>query len=398
MWKETCFLCTFASRFLVYMSNKNFHIIRLGCASIQADEIKIAACLQKNGLSLSAGIADADFIIILTCGFSFKQYNDSIAKIKEINGDKKESVKIWIGGCVPAINKNFIQELPFEIDLIFAPRNFEKIINEYIEIQPALFQTNNTAIDHNLGEVYPMRIINGCTENCAYCVIKRAGGQALSQPIAKLEKEIRNIGSEIKCISLVGEDIGAYGKDIDTNLEELIKVIVQIHPKIKISFSTIHPKYFVQDFEMYTKIFTYRNVNPVLPVPIQSGSNKMLKLMKRNYDIDDVIRCFQIFISKFPDIRIQTDIMVGYPKETQDDFLLSKQIVEVLSRLSFLNCFKYDDVTALGNTVTEKEKRKRVDEIYEIFISSYKEKNNIQDDDALNCSFEKGDFSFNTNF
>jgi len=100
-----------------------------------------------NGLSLSSEIADADFIIILTCGFSFKQYNDSIAKIKEINDNKKESAKIWIGGCAPAINKNFVQELPFEIDLIFAPRNFEKIINEYIENQPDLFHENNNTVN-----------------------------------------------------------------------------------------------------------------------------------------------------------------------------------------------------------------------------------------------------------
>jgi ribosomal protein S12 methylthiotransferase len=184
------------------MSNTSFHIIRLGCASIQADGIKIASLLQKNGLCPSSGIEDAGIIIILTCGFSYKQYNDSIDTIKAISESNKESAKIWIGGCVPAINKNFIQELPFSVDLIFSPRNFETVLDEYIKSQSLLFQTNNTIIYYNHDEVYPVRIINGCTENCAYCVIKKAGGKVLSQPISKLEQEIRNISNEIKCISV----------------------------------------------------------------------------------------------------------------------------------------------------------------------------------------------------
>jgi tRNA-2-methylthio-N6-dimethylallyladenosine synthase len=380
------------------MNNKYFHIIRLGCASIQADGIKIASYLQKNGLLPSSEIEDADIIIILTCGFSYKQYNESIDTIRKINDNKKESAKIWIGGCIPAINKNFIQELPFDADLIFSPRNFEEVLNEYIKNQPFVFQTNNTIIDYNHDEVYPIRIINGCTENCTYCVIKRAGGKALSQPIPKLEKEIRNISNEIKCISLVGEDIGAYGKDINTSLEELIKLIVQIHPEIKIAFTTIHPKHFIQDFEMFIKIFeTYHeNLIPVLPVPIQSGSNTILKFMKRDYNIDDVLIYFQNFIDKFPEIKYQTDIMVGYPGETWNDFLLSKRIVEELP-LSALSCFKFDDMTGIGNTVSEEEKIKRLKIISLAFVRNYCRENDIQNADDLKHALEKNKILLNIN-
>jgi len=371
----------------------------LGCASIQADGIKISSCLQKNGLSQSSEIDEADIIIILTCGYSYKQYNESIDTITEINRSKKESAKIWIGGCVPAINKNFIQKFPFEVDLIFAPRNFEEKLNEYIKNQPLLFQTSSIVTEYNQGEVYPVRIINGCTENCSYCVIKRAGGKALSQPISKLEKEIRNIGNEVKCISLVGEDIGAYGKDINASLEELIQLIVQIHPKIKISFSTIHPKYFVQDFDMYVRIFDTcdENLIPVLPVPIQSGSDKILKLMKRDYNIDDVVNCFQTFTGKFPKVKISTDVMVGYPGETWDDFLLTKLLVEKLP-LSALSCFKFDDMTGIGNTVPEEEKIMRLEIISLSFVRYYCKENNIQDINALKLEFEKNKILLNINF
>lgn len=380
------------------MSSKKFYIIRLGCASLQADEIKIASCLQKNALSLSSGIEDADIIIVLTCGFSYKPYNESIDKVKEINNNKKKSAKIWVGGCIPAINKNFTQELSFEIDLIFAPRNFEKVLNEYINKHPFLFQTSDTIAEYNQSEIYPIRIINGCTENCAYCVIKRAGGKALSQPISKLEQEIRNIGDRIKCISLVGEDIGAYGKDIDASLEELIKLIIQIHPEIKISFSTIHPKYFVQDFEMYVRIFnTHKNLDLVLPVPIQSGSNMVLKLMKRDYNIDDVVNCFQIFTDKFPDVKISTDVMVGYPGETWDSFLLTKRMVEKLP-LAALSCFKFDDMTKIGNTISEEEKIKRLKIISLAFFRNYCKKNNIQDSNALKHYLDKDKILLNINF
>lgn len=381
------------------MSSTNFHIIRLGCASIQADGIRIASYLQQNGFSVSSNIEDADIIIILTCGFSYKQYNESIETIKVINDTKKESAEIWIGGCVPAINKNFIKELSFDVALIFSPRNFEEILARHIQTLLPVQNVWCAAVNEYHSDVYPIRIMNGCTENCAYCVIKRAGGRALSRPISKLEQEIRNIRGNIRCISLVGEDIGAYGKDIGTSLEELIKTIVHIRPKIKISFSTIHPKYFVQDFEMFVRIFDIygTNIIPILPVPIQSGSNKILKRMKRNYKIEDILVCFHKFIERFPNIQYQTDIMVGYPGETWTDFLLSKHIVEELP-LSALSCFKFDDMTGLGNTVSEEDKVRRLKIISLTFVRSYCNRNNIHDDSALRDALEKNKILLNINF
>ena len=113
------------------LEKKKFHIIQLGCASNQADGIKIANFLNNDGSELTLKIEDANVIIIMSCGFSKKQYQETVKVISLINKEKKKGAEIWVGGCVPAINKNFHSEFPFKIDKYFTPRNFDSLIDNY---------------------------------------------------------------------------------------------------------------------------------------------------------------------------------------------------------------------------------------------------------------------------
>lgn len=357
-----------------------FHIIQLGCQSNEADSFGIKSCLLSHGCSITDSIEDSDVIIVMTCGFTSKQYNDSIECIKKVNSTKRPDAEIWIGGCVPAINKNLTKELPFEIGLFFAPRNFEQRIEEYIG---SILDFSKFTLSDETIESVPIRIVNGCTENCTYCVIKRAGGKSRSKPMNQIINLILALGSNVKSIKLVGEEVGAYGKDNGITLLDLVRRIIDVRPDVTISFSAIHPKYFIRDFDMYVELFNIKNITRILPIPVQSGSNSVLKDMNRGYTIEQVIGCVQSFLKVHPDVKISTDIMVGFPTESWDDFLLSKSLVEELP-LAALDCFKYDDMKGLGDRVDESEKKKRLEIISLAFIQRFCVEHNITDTTAFN--------------
>lgn len=344
-----------------------FHIIQLGCASNDADSLGITSCLLYHGCSITNSIEDSDVIIVMTCGFSSKQYNDSIDCIKNVNNIKQSDAEIWIGGCIPAINKNLTRELPFEVGLVFEPRNFEQKLREYID---SSFAFSKLILNDKTTDTVPIRIINGCTENCSYCVIKRAGGKSRSKSKNQVVELISALSNNVKSIKLVGEEVGAYGKDIGISLVDLIQSIIDIRPDVTISFSAIHPKYFIQDYELYVELYKIKNLLRILPIPIQSGSNSVLKAMNRGYTIENVIGCILSFLNIHPDVKISTDIMVGFPTESWEDFLLTKSLIEELP-LAALDCFKYDDMKGLGNCVDESEKKKRLEIIALTFIQRF---------------------------
>ena len=346
-----------------------FYVIQLGCASNEADSFGIKSCLLGHGFTIVDSIEDSDVIIVMTCGFSSKQYNESLECIHNVNRTKRADAEIWIGGCIPAINKNLAKELPFDVSLFFAPRNFEQKLEEYLE---AKLDFSKIVLKDEEVESFPIRIVNGCTEHCTYCVIKRAGGKSRSKPMDRILQLISTLDNRVKEIKLVGEEVGAYGKDINVTLFDLVRKVVDERPDITISFSAIHPKYFIQDYEMYVELFKIKNIARTLPIPVQSGSDSVLKAMNRDYSI----------LKVHPDVKISTDIMVGFPAETWEDFLLTKALVEEWP-LAALDCFKYDDMKGLGDRVDESEKEKRLKIIALTFIQRYCREHGITDSAAF---------------
>ena len=356
-----------------------FHVIQLGCASNEADSFGIVSCLLDHGFTKVGSVEDSDVIIVMTCGFSSKQYHDSIDCIKNVNETKRPDAEIWVGGCMPAINKNLAKELPFEVALFFAPRTFEQKLEAYLESK---LDFSRIILKDETIESVPVRIVNGCTEHCSYCVIKRAGGKSKSKPIAEILERILSMGNQVRSIKLVGEEVGAYGKESGVSLLDLVKRVVEVKPEIEISFSAIHPKYFIQDFEMYLELFKIENVARTLPIPVQSGSDAVLKAMNRDYSIENVIAAVRSFLNVHPDVKISTDIMVGFPTETWEDFLMTKSLVEEWP-LAALDCFKYDDMKGLGDRVDESEKEKRLKIIALTFIQRFCQEHGITDSAVL---------------
>ena len=356
-----------------------FYVIQLGCASNEADSFGIKSCLLDHGFTIVDSIEDSDVIIVMTCGFSSKQYHESLECIQNVNRAKRADAEIWIGGCIPAINKNLAKELPFEVSLFFAPRNFEQKLEEYLEVK---LDFSRIVLKDEAVESFPIRIVNGCTEHCTYCVIKRAGGKSRSKPMDQILHLISTLDTRVKEIKLVGEEVGAYGKDIKVSLFDLVRKVLDERPDITISFSAIHPKYFIQDYEMYVELFNIKNIARTLPIPVQSGSDSVLKAMNRDYSIGTVMDCVRSFLKVHPDVKISTDIMVGFPAETWEDFLLTKALVEEWP-LAALDCFKYDDMKGLGDRVDENEKEKRLKIIALTFIQRYCREHGITDSTAF---------------
>ena len=370
-----------------------FHVIQLGCQSNEADSFGIKSCLLNHGCLITDSIEDSDVIIVMTCGFASKRYNNSIECIKNVNRTKRSDAEIWVGGCVPAINKYMIRELSFDVGLVFTPRDFKQKIEKYLD---ANLDFSKIILNNKTIESVPVRIINGCTENCTYCVIRRAGGYSQSIPKDQVLNLISALGCNVKMIKLVGEEVGAYGKDTDGSILDLVHCILDIRPDVTISFSAIHPKYFIQDFDMYVEMFNIKNITRILPIPVQSGSNSVLKAMNRDYTIENVIGCVHSFLKIHPDVKISTDIMVGFPTESWDDFLLSKSLIEELP-LAALECFKYDDMKGLGDRIDASEKKKRLEIIALTFIRRFCIEHNLTSYAALDDFIKSDRIPINVN-
>lgn len=393
IWNKSCNIAVDLKTTVRMKALFKFHVIQLGCQSNEADSFGIISSLLAHGCSITDLIEDSDVIIVMTCGFASKRYNNSIECIMRVNRLKRPDAEIWIGGCIPAINKNLAKDLPFEIGLVFAPRDFEQKIEEYLNSNLGF---SKITPNNETTESVPIRIINGCSENCTYCVIKRAGGNSKSKPMDQIINLISALGSNVKLIKLVGEEVGAYGKDLGVSFLDLIRRIIGVRPDVTISFSAIHPKYFIQDFDMYVELFNIKNITRILPIPVQSGSNTVLKDMNRGYTIENVIGCVQSFLKVHPDVKISTDIMVGFPTESWDDFLLSKSLVEELP-LAALECFKYDDMKGLGDQVDESEKKKRLEIIALTFIRRFCLEHNITNISALDDFIKDNRIPINVN-
>jgi len=372
-----------------------FHIIQRGCVSNESDGLGIKSCLLNYGCIIADKVENSDVVIVMTCGFSKKQFNESIECVLDIANRKRKDARIWVGGCVPAINSNILKNQPVDIDMYFTPRTFKKVLENFLKSQLDFMPT--CQLDHKSNK-YPIRIINGCTENCTYCVIKRAGGNALSKPIEVILEEIKHLSDNVNEIELAGEEIGAYGKDLNEPLTllELINKILALRPSTTISLTAIHPRYFIQEFDMYVELYKNSNIIRTLPIPIQSGSDAILKKMNRRYTIDSVTEHINRFLKIHPDVKISTDVIVGFSGETWEDFLLTKSLIEKLP-LSALDCFKFDDMKGQGDTVSEDEKIKRLKIIALIFAHKFFISNDIKNYDNFSAFVQTNRIPLNIN-
>ena len=312
------------------------YIESAGCYSNLADTNQIREYILFNKGELVNNPKKADFIIFMSCGFNNLILQDNFKRLIELKNNK---AKILLGGCIPHINK----EIPSFIDFSFGPREMEKLD----QIFKFKLSINKFSSQFNVaGRRKVIRISTGCDGACSYCAIKLANGTTKSHKIKDIRRVIfSGLKEGYSKFLLTSEDVGSWGKDIHKNIVDLIQNLIKIQGNFKIQITTLNPKWFIK-FPQLIDIFKSEKIEKRIYLSLQSGSDRILKLMNREYSSSEYFRMFNLLKKKIPSIKIQSDIIIGFPTESKNDFQKTLNMVNLLD-IHFLQVFAY---TAMKNT------------------------------------------------
>jgi len=306
-----------------------------GCQMNVNDSEYIIGQLVKLGYSTTEDIFKSNLILLNTCCVRAKveqKIYSLIGKIKEIK-ESNPDVILGICGCMAQKAKeNIFKRAPY-VDFIFSPsqiNNMEKIVNTIKYGSKKYISCENTpefSLDHlpiKRGSKISawIQIMRGCNNYCSYCVVPYTRGPEQSRGVSEILSEVNNLAqNKYKEVFLLGQNVNSYGNDLSQSVtfSKLLELLNDINGIERIRFTTSHPKDFSFDL-----IETIKNCNKVcnhIHLPIQSASSKILKMMNRKYDISYYKNIIKEIRNNIDNIAITTDVMVGFPGETEDDFL-----------------------------------------------------------------------------
>ena len=396
-------------------STKKYFITTYGCQMNLHESEKIAGILKSLNYDKANSEKDADIIVFNTCCIrenAEDRAEGNIGALKQLKKANKNLI-IAVGGCMTQ-QKGYAQILhdkfPF-IDIIFGTHNLEKfkdLLTKKLSQKKSLI-----AIDEKEGEIiegteksrtsYPNAWVNityGCNNFCTYCIVPYVRGRERSRKMENIIDECRElIESGYKEITLLGQNVNSYGNDLDgVDFATLIDKISEIPGKFRLRFMTNHPKDLTE--KLVESISRSEKTAKSIHLPIQAGSNRILKLMNRKYTREDYLNKIEILRKHIPDIAITTDIMVGFPTETNEDYLdtlnLVKQ-VEFAGAFTFIyskrkgtpaatmdgqvdeNVSKERIVELIDvqNSINRKQSLNYLDKTIEILCEGYDEKKNM---------------------
>ena len=332
---------------------KNFHIITYGCQMNVHESEKIAGMLTELGYSQCENIAAADVVVFNTCCIRENAENHAfgnIGMLKKLKSSKRDMI-IAVGGCLPQqMGKadNLHEKFPY-VDIIFGTHNLHKF-KEYLLLK----QTRRKSVikiedddgiisedDKPFRTSYPNAWVNityGCNNFCSYCIVPYVRGRERSRKSENILAEIRNLIKDgYKEITLLGQNVNSYGNGTnDLSFPELLEKIAAMDGKFRLRFMTSHPKDFSE--ELAKVIAANPKICRQVHLPVQSGSDAILKAMNRKYTSADYLKKIEILRKYVPDCAVTTDLIVGFPGETEEDF---KATLELVNRVDYSSAFTF---------------------------------------------------------
>ena len=388
-------------------SGKKYFIKTYGCQMNEHDSEVIGALLEKLGFSKVDDYLNADLVILNTCSIRENAHNKAfgmLGRLKHLRNEKKNLI-IGLCGCMAqetSVVEEILRDYKF-VNFVFGTHNMHelpKILDRAIEENSQQIEVYSREGD--LYEGLPVvrannykayvNIIYGCDKFCTYCIVPYTRGRERSREKEDILREVDElIESGYKEITLLGQNVNAYGKDLynDYNLGDLLEDIAKKDiPRVR--FMTSHPWDFTD--KMIEVIGKYPNIMPSVHLPVQSGSSKILKLMGRRYTRESYLELFHKIKDTVPGVAISTDIIVGFPGETEEDFLETLSLVE---ECKYDNAFTFifservgTPACKLKDNTTLKEKEERLQRLNEVVNKHFLENNNKLLGKVLNVMVE----------
>ena len=321
---------------LLTKSKPKVWIEAYGCSASMADSEMIGGILKEAGYEIATKKSESALNLIVTCSVKDTTEHKMMSRIRTM---VKSGRPLVVAGCLPKADKAKIELASSSASLI-GPNSIDKAPDA---VRSALSGDRLIALkDSQLDKVNIPRvrlnpvisiveIANGCMSECTFCQTKIAKGWLRSYRIGDIVRQIKSdIKSGCKEVWLSSTDNGCYGRDIDSNLVDLLQACCSIEGNFKIRVGMMNPMYLPAILDRMVRLFCENDkLFKFLHIPVQSGSNRVLRKMKRGHTSKTFIDIVQAFRDRIPEMTISTDIIVGFPSETEDDF---KQTIDLLER------------------------------------------------------------------
>ena len=392
--KEKVETIQYESNYNKVLVDKKFYIKTYGCQMNEHDSENMRGILIELGMKPVADFEEADLIILNTCSIRENAHNKvfgMLGRIKHLK-QRKTDIVVGITGCMTQeeVVANEILNKYKWMDFVLGTHNINKLGDIVISsFKDKSLKIEAPSIEGDIIEGLPLdreskikayvNIMYGCDKFCTYCIVPYTRGKQRSRNKDDIIKEVKElIDSNYKEVTLLGQNVNAYGKDLDSNynmanlLEDIAKTGIE-----RIRFMTSHPWDFTD--EMIDVIAKYDNIMPSVHLPVQSGSSRILKLMGRKYTKEEYVELFDKLKSKIKGVSISTDIIVGFPGETDEEF---KDTLELVNNCKFDLAYTFIFSPRVGtpadkmkDDVSLEEKQKRLYKLNDL-INKYALENN----------------------
>jgi tRNA-2-methylthio-N6-dimethylallyladenosine synthase len=366
---------------------KKLYIQTYGCQMNQYDSERIAQVMGRANYTLTDEPANADLILLNTCSVRDKaeqKVYSALGSWREIK-QQKSSVIIGVGGCVAQQEGDRLLKRVAHLDLVFGTHNIHKLPEMIEQVESAnvrpveiafyrdpSYMEDPTGRTHVHGAKAFVTILQGCNKVCSFCIVPHVRGREVSRPSEKIIAEIKSLAAQgVKEVMLLGQNVNSYGKTSTSEIHfaKLLDHVNAIEGLSRIRFTTSHPQDLSTDL-----IAAYATLDKVcehLHLPVQSGSDSVLLRMRRGYTRSEYLDRIDRLRQRCPEIALSTDIIVGFPGETDDDF---ERTLELLSQVEYdeIYSFMYSPRTQTvsaklyNDDVLEEKKKERLKQVQRV--------------------------------
>ncbi len=387
---------------------KKIFIKTFGCQMNEYDSNRIFDIVKKIGFEKTDKYEDANCYLLNTCHIRDKakeKVYHEIGRVKKIFRSKKKPIVIVAGCVAQAENEEMLKREPY-IDIVIGPQSYHKINDAILSHTKSKKKEEETEFDTISKFNYLSKVKNkdskvssfltiqeGCDKFCHFCVVPYTRGPEYSRPFDQIIDEAKElIEGGAKEIILLGQNVNAYSfKEVNKEfrLSDLLLELENINQLKRIRYTTSHPKDMTEDLiEVYK---SSKKLMPLVHLPVQSGSNKILKLMNRKHNIEEYLMVYERLKDINPKIEFSSDFIIGYPEENDDDF---KSTMELIEKVGFTNSYSFifsprpGTVAADLELVNQKKSKERLEIIQKKLFKNQIKKNKSLENKIINVLVE----------